>query len=138
MSAFSMSVSACQCLHVSVFQTTFRAMTFVGKLVVISDVTSWVSYVIPQPNGEWLNCKVRARARDPLWESRGFGKLLDNYKNLRNFNSWDICHRCAKILLAVEHKMQLAYYLRNTDWFQRCSEFSFFDEPVIILFTIFY
>ena len=32
---------------------------------------------------------------------------------------------------------KLAYYLRNTDWFQRCSEFSFFDKPVIILFTIF-
>ena len=35
------------------------------------------------------------------------------------YNSWEICHRCAKILLAAEHKMQLAYYLRNTDWFQR-------------------
>ena len=23
-------------------------------------------------------------------------------------NSWEICHRCAKILLAAEHKMQLA------------------------------
>ena len=23
-------------------------------------------------------------------------------------SSWEICHRCAKILLAVEHKMQLA------------------------------
>ena len=43
-----------------------------------------------------------------------------------------------KILLAAEHKMQLAYYLRNTDWFQRCSEFGFFDQPFIILFTIFY
>ena len=53
-------------------------------------------------------------------------------------SSWEICHRCAKVLLAAEHKMQLAYYLRNTDWFQRCSEFGFFDEPVIILFTIFY
>ena len=53
-------------------------------------------------------------------------------------NSWEICQRCAKILLAAEHKMQLAYYLRNTDWFQRCSEFGFFDEPFIILFTIFY
>ena len=53
-------------------------------------------------------------------------------------HSWEICHRCAKILLAAEHKMQLAYYLRNTDWFQRCSEFGFFDEPFIILFTIFY
>ena len=53
-------------------------------------------------------------------------------------NSWEICHRCAKILLAAEHKMQLAYYLRNTDWFQKCSEFGFFDEPFLILFTIFY
>ena len=53
-------------------------------------------------------------------------------------SSWEICHRCAKILLAAEHKMLLAYYLQNTDWFQRCSEFSFFDEPVIILFRIFY
>ena len=53
-------------------------------------------------------------------------------------NSCEICQRCAKILLAAEHKIQLAYYLRNTDWFQRCSEFGFFDEPVIILFTIFY
>ena len=51
--------------------------------------------------------------------------------------SWEICHRCAKVLLAAEHKIQLAYYLRNTDWFQRCSEFGFFDEPIIILFTIF-
>ena len=53
-------------------------------------------------------------------------------------NSWEICHRCAKILLAAEHKMRLAYYLQNTDWSQRRSEFGFFDEPVIILFTIFY
>ena len=53
-------------------------------------------------------------------------------------NSWEICQCCAKILLAAEHKMQSAYYLRNTYWFQRCSDFSFFDEPVIILFTIFY
>ena len=53
-------------------------------------------------------------------------------------NSWEICHRCAKILLAAEHKMQLAYYLQNTDWFQRWSEFGFFDEPVTILFTNFY
>ena len=55
-----------------------------------------------------------------------------------NINSWEICHRCAKVLLAAEHKMQLAYYLGNADWFQRCSEFGFFDEPVIILFTICY
>ena len=53
-------------------------------------------------------------------------------------NSWEICQHCAKILLAAKHKMQLAYYLQNTGWFQRCSEFSFFDEPFIILFTIFY
>ena len=53
-------------------------------------------------------------------------------------NSWEICQRCAKILLAAEHKMQLAYCLRNTDWFQRCSEFGLCDEPFIILFTIFY
>ena len=26
----------------------------------------------------------------------------------RPYSSWEICHRCAKILLAVEHKMQLA------------------------------
>ena len=43
-----------------------------------------------------------------------------------------------KSIAAAEHKTQLAYYLRNADWFQRCSEFGFFDEPVIILFTIFY
>ena len=52
-------------------------------------------------------------------------------------NSWEICHRCAKILLAAEHKMQLVHYLRNTNWSQRCSEFGFFDEPFIILFTIY-
>ena len=34
--------------------------------------------------------------------------------------------------IAGEHKMQLAYYWRNTDWFQRCSEFGPFDEPFII------
>ena len=59
-------------------------------------------------------------------------------KHMGNFNSWEICQRCAKILLAAEHKMQLTYYLRNTDGFQRCSEFGFFDEPFIILFTICY
>ena len=59
-------------------------------------------------------------------------------RNYGTGNSWEICHRCAKILLVAEHKMQLAYYLRNTDWFQRSSEFDFFDQLVIILFTIFY
>ena len=38
-------------------------------------------------------------------------------KNISADNSWEICQRCAKILLAAEHKMQLAYYLRNTEWF---------------------
>ena len=60
------------------------------------------------------------------------------YYNCEKVNSWEICQRCANILLAAEHKMQLAYYLRNTDWFRRRSEFGFFDEPFIILFTIFY
>ena len=54
-------------------------------------------------------------------------------KQLRNLPAL-----CKKLLLAAEHKMQLAYYLRNTDWFRRCSEFGFFDESLIILFTIFY
>ena len=31
--------------------------------------------------------------------SRGYGPIV---------NSWEICQRCAKILLAAEHKMQLA------------------------------
>ena len=70
-------------------------MGLVGKLVDISDVTSWVSYVGPQPNNRCLNCKLIARDRDPLWqESRGFGKmqmeqsfdwLLGNDRNLDNF-----------------------------------------------------
>ena len=74
------------------------------------------------------NPKFRAK------ETSTFPKSL----SVLEMNSWEICHRCAKILLAAEHKMQLAYYLRNTVWFQRCSEFGFFDEPFIILFTIFY
>ena len=31
-------------------------------------------------------------------------------------NSWESCQRCAKILLAAKHKMQLAY-LQNTDYY---------------------
>ena len=38
--------------------------------------------------------------------------------DIQKLNSWEICHRCAKMLPAAEHKMQLAYYLRSTDWFQ--------------------
>ena len=68
------------------------------------------------------------------------GNLLQQtMSSLENMsNSWEICQGCAKILLADEHKMQLAYYLQSTDWFQRCSEFGFFDEPFLILSTIFY
>ena len=31
-----------------------------------------------------------------------------NTDDIHNGNSWEICQRCAKILLAAEHKMQLA------------------------------
>ena len=64
--------------------------------------------------------------------------LISVITQLFILNSWETCQRCAKILLAAEHKMQLSYYLRNTEWFQRCSEFGFFDKPFIILFIIFY
>ena len=33
-------------------------------------------------------------------------------------NCWEICHRCARISLAAERKMILAYYLRNADCFR--------------------
>ena len=49
---------------------------------------------------------------------RSLEMILLNLSSLINpclvsWKSWEICHRCAKILLAAEHKMQLAYYLRN-------------------------
>ena len=62
---------------------------------------------------------------------------LIHYRLATSSTEREICLRCAKILLAAEHNMQLAYYLQNTDWFQRCSEIGFFDELVIILFTFF-
>ena len=36
------------------------------------------------------------------------GKTQKKRGKLQGNSSWEICHRCAKILLAVEHKMQLA------------------------------
>ena len=53
------------------------------------------------------NCLVQPYCDYCLLVWDGCGSTFAN--KLQKLNSWEICHRSAKILLAAEHKMQLAY-----------------------------
>ena len=59
--------------------------------------------------------------------------------HLQWLNSWEICHRCAKILLAAEHKMQLLLFAKYRlvsevlgIWFLRRASYNFVHNFLLI------
>ena len=67
-----------------------------------------VNDLVKKTKRDYFMTQINTGKRDPKNTWRLINELTSRKTSVNSNSSWEICHRCAKILLAVEHKMQLA------------------------------